>query len=396
MKPLLALCLAILMAWGGAIAVGRKGSSDFDLVAPAAANTELRLLTTKGDIQSLRALYKNPDVLLAVTQEDILRDLIKKNPSFKSTLKIVAPLYRAVIVIVTPINSPIGSFKDLSNRRVIVDEKGSGDYYTFLKLQEKNLITPEVFHIPKKEAAAYLDLHKADAWFYIGNLGYLRSLPPKYKFIPVSDYDFPFGEFKLSDKKKLQTSYLVKSLVTTDKKEEKIPKSSLHLLLKNLLERGNKAFICTESSNTSAKKAGFIYFVCSEQVSKKKSSAAPQRGARLTIPKKLFYDNIEEIVIYPMALYDGRGGAYGTGRVIEKTKLENAVKLIKKGLRDDPDQKLIVISRGPGNRAVHYMKKIYKALKKAGIRRDILIKRVYPVHCTGECFTETTISFKWL
>jgi len=396
MKKVLALLLFCSLAvWGGKIAAGYEGTSDYDKIAKGVVNTGYSIKMTKGDIESLRALVKEEDVDLAVVQDDIIRDLIRKRPEFKSRLKVVAPLYRAAIALIVPRFSSIETFQDLADRRVIVDVEGSGDYYTFLRLQEKNAMKAEVFNISKKKALRYLKSKKADAWFYVGDLKDIEDLSLFYKVLPVVSYEYKIGAFKWKGDG-FRTSYVGKFLLTTSSKSETLNKKDLFVLLADIVENGNREYLCGGSIKPPLKSENYIYFVCSETLNHTKKGGGVQEKKRrkIKITNKMYYDNIEDIVIYPLALADRNFNDYGTSYIVEKTKLDNAIKLIKKELAANEDQKVVVLSYGPGGVVQSNMNRIYRALKKSGISRSRIIKKIRPLTCQGECFSQTKVTFR--
>ena len=399
MKKILILTILLLqLSFASNIAAGYPGSSDFTLLDKIKHNTPFTLAQTKGDLQNIRKLLKDPDIQMAVVQENIIKDLLKQAPSLKNDLIILSPLYKAVMVIIVPKNSPITSFKDLSNRRVAIDVEGSGAYYTFLDLQEKTLITPELFNMPIKDAFAYLRSNKADAIFYIGRLGDVAYLYGEYDFIPVIDFTFKSASFHIDQNNSIKTSYIDKYLVTTKKKEKKIDKSSLHTMLRNLTAYYNRNYLCSFNIHQAPIEVeDFIYFVCSEQISTQKHvKKIKKRAPKITIKSKLYYDSLEDITIYPEALHNKRFSDFGTSYLIEKSKLDNAIKLIKKRLAQEPNQKIIIISKGPQSKALRNMQFVYRYMKKAKVPRSALIKKVYPTPSCGarSCdFINTTIKF---
>lgn len=169
-------------------------------------------------------------------------------------------------------------------------------------------------------------------------------------------------------------------------------------MISNLLKIGNRNYLCNFSKNTLIKSEDYIYFVCSEQIGK--SSEKPIKNtnqkSKIHINKKIYYDNVEDITIYPIALKNKHFNNYGTSYIVEKTKLDNAISLIKKELQEDPSLKVVIISKGTGTEAMENMKLIYRILKRAKIKRKNIIKKALPTECADECFLKTTITFQLL
>ncbi len=391
MKRYLFLLLSALSLFAGSIAGGYKGTSDYAFISKNIVNTGFTLRQTKGDIQNLRELLKGP-VALGVVQEDILFDLVRQSPQTKEKLTIVTPLYPAAMVLIVPQRSEIESVADLSSKRVIVDVEGSGDFYTFLTIQEKLLINPEIFNVQKSQAINALRNHKADAYFFVGNIEDIAHLTPAYKLIPVTMEGYKFKTFRLG-KEELTTGYVTKYLVSA--KDKSFSKGDLQIFLTNLLHNGDRDYLCGFSERTPLPKEDYIYFACSQplpQKKTKKSIPAPKRPIKTAI----YYDSIEEITLYPIALRDKSFQGYGTSYIVEKVKFDNVVKLMKKELHDNPSTKFVIISKGKESNALSNMDFIYRKLKKAKIPRSNLIKRVIPIRCSQECFYQTTITFEIL
>jgi len=381
------------------VAVGYKGTSDFKIVEKAVVNTSLTIKETNGDIASLRMLLKDKSVDLAVVQDDILQDLIKNTPSLQKRLKIVSPLYKAYIVMVSRKGSAIDNIADLSNRKIAVDNAGSGDYYTFLNIQEQQAISPEVFNIKKGMNVKYLKYLKIDAYFFIGSLKDIRRIAKKYKVSPVRAAGYKEERVSIGGGVVLQTAYVEKYLLSTDQKEKRLSRTDLHLFLTNLLSITDKKYLCGFSEETPVSNEKYIYYVCSENIkdnsskavmSQKKSEVLHQR-----IAARQYYSNLEDIVIYTEALKTKRFNAHSTSYIIEKSKLDNAIELIKEQLQSDDETKIVIINKGDPSKIFDNVRVVKRALKKAGIPRGSLITKSIPIQCSEpDCFIDTTLQFK--
>lgn len=396
MKKVILFFVSAVYLIANQIAAGYSGTSEFEIVKKSMINTTFSIVETKGDIENLRKIFKSPDVTLSVVQDDIVDDLVRKNTKIKSKLKIVAPLYPAAMLLIVPKSSSIQTFKDLASKRVIVDVVGSGDYYTFLKLLEKYLINPEIFNMKKDQALDYLKRNKADAYFFIGDIKDIAPLQSSYKFIPITSYLSHFKSFSIDKKHSISTSYVVKYLITDKSKDKKYSKQDMHIFLDNLLDLVDKDFLCNFNINTPVEKEDFIYFACSEHIKKRgnKKTKSNSKNVR-RIKKALYYDNLEDITIYPQALRDKNFDNYGTTYIMEKVKFDNVIKLMKKELADDDQARFTIISKGPEDIAMSNEEFIYRKLKRKKIPRDAIMEKVVPIKCSGEeCFYNTTITFK--
>ncbi len=400
MKNFLYLLLSIPLFAGSFISTGYRGSFDYRLFEEILPNTSFYQKETKGDLENLRDIFKKENVSLGVVEEDILNDLSKDDFKAAKNLTIISPLYKASIVIITDKKSSINSIKDLSNIRVITDLKGSGAYYTLLKFEELYSITPEIYNMKIDDALKYLFLKKADAIFYIGSLEKFKN--KNVKIVPILSSIFKIGSFKFKNKT-IKTNYLDKFLVTTTKKAKNISKKDIRILLQNLIlrKRDFRDYICGyDLKKLRIDSQGYIYFVCSENIGKNPLKRREIKKEKITIPNKLYYDNIEEITIYPMALKNQNFSFMGTSYIIEKRKLDNAVKLLKENLKNDPKTRVYIIGYGEAYEADSNVNMVYRFFKKAHIPRSAILKRVEPLkkECENrEClFKNTIIRFKLL
>ncbi len=403
------LILASVLLFGGNLGVSYKGSSDYNLIRSITQNSNFLIEQTNGDLQNLKMIFKSKNIKSAVVQEDIVKDLVFENPKLKSSLKILTPLYQAPVVIITKKDAPIESFKDLANLPVAVDVEGSGDYYTFLKLQERYLVVPEVYNIKKSEYFEYLDDSKVAAIFYIGRIKDIKS-KEKYKFIPLKDGDFASKNFYIDNNRTIKLSYLNKYLISSTDKADSISNGDLNRLIRNLIAGSNRKTLCSyDLDSTPVLSLKNLYLVCSQTIPAKikkhdfnlktdKDIGVVRENKKQNKLKteKIYFDNLEDIIIYPEALKKSGFSNYITSNNVEKMKFENVVKLIKNELKSDKDVKIVIESKGNSNDSVKNVDYIYKKLKRYKIPRGNLIKKVLNIDCANECFSKTTIRFKLL
>ncbi len=383
------------------ITAGYRGSFSYSLIRDAILNSSLALIESEGDIENLRNVFKKDTVSLGVVQKDILQDLIAGDMKAKEEIVILSPLYKAPILIVTSKKSSITSLKDLSNVRVITDLKGSGSYYTFLKLQELYMITPEVYNMKIDEGLRYLQKGKAEALFFIGDISKIEPFLGSFKLIPVLLPSYKTASFRYGKDKAIKTSYVDKFLVSTKSKMGSVSNRDIHVLLQALLEKSDRDYLCgydLNRLNINAKT--YIYFVCSENIETPRKVLKKKVVKKTVIKKDIYYDNIEDIVIYPKALKSKNFVGMNTSYVIEKTKLDNAVKLFKKELSSNPSQKLYIISTGEEAEAISNADFIYRYFKKSRVPRGNILKKVKPLQEVGtdedSLFRKTKIRFKLL
>ena len=403
MKKLFLILLCIFFGYADSfISASYRGNPDHSLMQRVMLNSSLALIESEGDIENLRNLFKKQTVSLGVVQKDILDDLIADDEKAKENLVIISPLYQAAIVIISPLNNPLRSIKELSNKRIITDLKGSGSYYTLLKFEELYNITPEIYQMKIDEAVNYLKRGKADALFFVGDFKKIANLSG-FSFAPVLVSSYGLKSFSYGKNKTVKTAYVDKFLVSTKSKVQTIPKRDIHSLLQTLLlqKQSQKDYLCgydLNNLNLSAK--SYIYFICSENIETSTRSFKKNEQKKRVVKKELYYDSIEDITIYPKALKSKNFVSMNTSYIIEKSKLDNALKLFRKELKENPNQKLYIISTGYGNEATYYVNLIYKTFKKARIPRGNLMKKVQII--TKECpneeciFKNTKIKFQLL
>ncbi len=417
MKKLSILVLWLLgsLLYASNISVSYKNTSDYRLIKEITKNTSFVITESNGDLQNLQYLLKSPSVEAAVVQEDILFDLIKEDYTFREKLLNLTPLYSAAVVILTKKNSNIKSFENLSNRLVAVDVEGSGDYYTFLRLQEKFLVVPEVLNMRKKEAFDILKQGKADALFYIGDLKDIEHIED-YNLVSIEGYNKRLFNI---NKKSIELSCIEKFLLTTHGKESNLDKKDIRVMIANLLHVNKKDNLCSFNlSNSIIPSLKYLYFVCSQNILKndiqnsqnqilnhKRTNSSP-KSESFVVPQKTnsdkkikdisYYNDFEDIVIYPQALKKKSFNAYNTSYSVEKDKLNTAVKLIKEELKNNPKARIVILSRGREAQSIKNLNFIYKQLKKSGVSREKLIKKAVNINCTNSCFSKTTIQFKLL
>jgi hypothetical protein len=428
MKYLLLVCLFLVSSYAKSlVSTSYAGTSDYKLLKNSISNTNYALKTTNGDIENLKDVLKDTGVKLAVVQEDILYDLIKQNPALKSKLEIVTPLYHAVVVLIAPKDSSISSFKDISNRSIAVDVEGSGDYYTLLREQEVDLVEPETYNMKKSSSFEYLNSGKVSAVFYVGNLKDIKDIK-RYKIISING-DYKKRTFRVDDNRTMALSVVDKFLVSTKDKVAQMQKREINELINNVVKSSKYRDICRYNlDNTPVYALKSLYVVCSQQnfkIDKKVATkTTPKREYRkppsvkknqitkIKTPKAVvenraikkrvvrkteqYFDNLEDIVIYPQALRDRSFANDITTNSIEELKFKNALSLMKKELKNDSKTRIVIDSEGNGAVSVKNVDYIYRRLKKAGIPRGSMIKKAINTGCVKECFKKTTVHFELL
>lgn len=113
-------------------------------VAPNAC-IKLNVLTSNGSLENAFKLNSKNNIKFAIVQNDVLQELkrlSKEEGNNKATnlvknLRVIAPLYREEIHIISKVNSDINSFGDLRDKRIAIGKKKSGTAMTSYLLYEK-------------------------------------------------------------------------------------------------------------------------------------------------------------------------------------------------------------------------------------------------------------------
>ena len=136
-------------------------------------------VVTQGSIYNLSKLMEATDVFtIGLTQDDSVDEI---SDARTAKLKLVMPLYRAEMHLLTLADAPIFKLEDLKDKRVATGPLGSGTRATALRIKALTGLTWE--DVPYYTAEVLPDLrdHKLDAVFFVGGA-------------PISFYsDFPKG-----------------------------------------------------------------------------------------------------------------------------------------------------------------------------------------------------------
>ncbi len=136
-------------------------SSDFDL----------KVLTSKGSIENVYAVFQRPGTQMGIVQADVLAFVarVQTDPVLKriaKKVKMIFPLYNEEVHVLG--RQDIADFDDLSDKRVAVGREGSGTYLTARLLFKVSEVQPrEMVFIDTDEALAELKAGHIDAMFYV-------------------------------------------------------------------------------------------------------------------------------------------------------------------------------------------------------------------------------------
>jgi len=136
-----------------------------------AAGINLNVITSKGSIENIYAVYQRPGVPMGIVQSDVLAFVsrVQTDPVLQRIgrkTKMVFPLYNEEIHLLG--KKGITDFDDLSGRRVAIGRDGSGTYLTSRLLFKLSEVAPsEMVPIDTSEALAELKAGRIDAMFYV-------------------------------------------------------------------------------------------------------------------------------------------------------------------------------------------------------------------------------------
>jgi uncharacterized protein len=159
----------------GVITGGEKGTYyQFGLNLQALAKQrglDLTVVTSKGSIENVQAVYERPGVQLGIVQSDVLAFVsrVQSDPVLKRIArktKMVFPLYNEEVHVLG--QRDITSFDDLAGRRVAIGREGSGTYLTARLLFNVSEVAPaEMVPIDTDQALTELKAGRIDAMFYV-------------------------------------------------------------------------------------------------------------------------------------------------------------------------------------------------------------------------------------
>jgi hypothetical protein len=131
----------------------------------------LSVVTSKGSIENVMAVYERPGVQLGIVQSDVLAFVgrVQSDPTLRriaKKTKMVFPLYNEEVHILG--RKEVTNFDDLADRRVAIGREGSGTYLTARLLFNVSEVSPrEMVPIDTDEALAELKAGRIDAMFYV-------------------------------------------------------------------------------------------------------------------------------------------------------------------------------------------------------------------------------------
>lgn len=150
---------------GTYIAIGR------DIAAAAKESVAINVKESGGSIDNIKRISSGENAALGIVQSDVLGFLSRsKNPEsikIAENLRMVFPFYEEEVHILT--RSDIKSFADLSGKRVVIGEEGSGNMLTAVNLFSMMDVTPkESLRIPPPEGIVAVLRGEADAAIFVG------------------------------------------------------------------------------------------------------------------------------------------------------------------------------------------------------------------------------------
>jgi uncharacterized protein len=130
----------------------------------------LTVVTSKGSVDNVFAVYQRPGTQLGIVQSDVLAFVarVETDPVLKriaKKIKMVFPLYNEEVHILGRKN--LTDFDELADKRVAVGREGSGTYLTARLLFKVAEMEPRMVNIDTDEALAELKAGRIDAMFYV-------------------------------------------------------------------------------------------------------------------------------------------------------------------------------------------------------------------------------------
>jgi TRAP transporter TAXI family solute receptor len=134
-------------------------------------NLSMDVVTSKGSIENVHAVYQRPGVPLGIVQSDVLAFVARVNTDpvlrrIAKKTKMVFPLYNEEVHLLA--KKAITSFEDLADRRVAIGREGSGTFLTARLLFNVAEVQPrDMVLIDTDEALAELKAGRIDAMFFV-------------------------------------------------------------------------------------------------------------------------------------------------------------------------------------------------------------------------------------
>jgi TRAP transporter TAXI family solute receptor len=169
----LVVVFMVLNLYGVSIATGGRGGTYYPFgkqIAEVCGYTVggLDVIETKGSLDNIKRLLKDPDVKFAIVQYDVLL-FLKNNPKYRhlaNKLKIVVPLYGEDVHVVVRKDLNIHNIYDLEGLNVSVGAKGGGSFITASNIKKYTGINWNDKFLNIKDSLKAMVNHKLDALIY--------------------------------------------------------------------------------------------------------------------------------------------------------------------------------------------------------------------------------------
>ncbi len=173
---------------------GLKGEIYNQFAVDIANNTDvpLKIYTSEGSNDNLYKLLSD-SIQLAFLQYDVLLYNELENPGIKDKIKVMLPLYKEEVHLITKNNGEINTLNDLRGKRIGIGSSGSGTSVTAKFIQYKTMIKWKALNIPFADDFRALLNDSIDAFFFVGAApsNMLKSLSPDVqqliKLVPLED-----------------------------------------------------------------------------------------------------------------------------------------------------------------------------------------------------------------
>lgn len=211
MKPNFSLISSIVMVLGSLVlrppavaeegigmVTGSKTGTYYQFggdIAEVAKKVGLTILVkdSAGSIDNIKRLNSSENATLGIVQSDVLGFLSRSDsPEMQRVagrIRLVFPFYNEEVHLFA--NTKIRKFEDLAGKRVVLGEKGSGNWLTATNLLQMTGVKPgEELYLPPLKAVTAVLQGEADAMFYVAGkpvelFSKLGNLKEKPEFAPL-------------------------------------------------------------------------------------------------------------------------------------------------------------------------------------------------------------------
>ena len=357
---------------------------------------DVKGVSTKPVLNQSKGLYeiKNFEEVSMTTISSVTLNAIFKNDATKAnSYTLISPLETQQIHIAVNKLSQYKTIYDLNNRNVNIGIEGNAmDLFSMSLTSVFKIMFNKQYNRPNSAIANMLQGGGIDAVMFSGKVpsAYLTKYKAHIRLISIpsmAGFKQTMIDKKIynqdSDTMSIESSLL---LISTNEYLNNNP-MSVNKIIDNIFinKQVNKSGICNKNyvlKTYQYQKSKCISFIRTKNVSK---SNKPQKKV-LNLVKTI--TSVEDINIYTNALLHNKG----FGGLSKKTELNKLNKLIKY-YKEEGAKKIIIKSYSSNSKAYKEGQKIFKLLKKRGVKRGNMIIKSFN---ENRCSKKTNIECQYI